>query len=323
MSKLLSLLAPLVIVLALGWYGFSFTFPEEPTLPGKLTTLRLDVDGVQRSSLVYTPAALTEGAPLILVFHGSAGDGQMARMLYGYRWEALAEREGFVVAFPDGFEGHFNGCRKKGPYSANELDIDDIAFMRKLINTLHRHMAINSDAVIATGVSNGGQMALRLALEAPELIRLAAPIATSMPVPENMGCEPSGRPANVLLMNGTDDPMNPFAGGKVALYGLVGDRGDVLSSADSARYWAALGGLPKRPERSYLADRFLGDDSKIQVERWVAPGKPKVAHYIVHGGGHNAPHPDMRLPRVFGGTNRDYAAADLIWAFHKKLPIEP
>ena len=308
--------APVLALLICAWHFFSFQFPEEPRLTGQLQPLRLEVDGLQRTGIIYTPGNLPQGAPLVLVFHGSAGDGETARMLYGYRWEALADSEGFVVIFPDGFEGHFNGCRKKGPYSANELDIDDIAYMRSIVGYAEERFAINAEEVIATGVSNGGQMALRMALEAPEMIALAAPIATAMPVAENMGCESSGRPASVLLMNGTDDPMNPYEGGTVALYGLVGDRGEVLSSAESAHYWASLAGHSSAPERLALPDLFAADDSTISLEQWIAPGKASIAHFTVHGGGHNAGHPDMRFPRAFGGTNRDYAAADLIWEFY-------
>ena len=49
--------------------------------------------------------------------------------------------------------------------------------------------------MFATGISNGGQMALRLALEAPELVRAVAPVAASLPAERNLDCKPPGAPS--------------------------------------------------------------------------------------------------------------------------------
>jgi len=39
----------------------------------------------------------------------------------------------FVASYPEGYEGHWNDCRKKGPYAAKQLQIDDVSFMRALV----------------------------------------------------------------------------------------------------------------------------------------------------------------------------------------------
>lgn len=314
-AKTIGFCATLLIVVGALVYWLGFERVSEPELAGSVVTKTIVWEGQRRTFTYYLPSHLAEEPALVLVFHGSGGNAQQSRAMFGYAFDVLAEQKGFLVAYPDGYEQHFNGCRKAGPYSANELDIDDVGFMRFLTQWFYVEHGANQQQVFATGVSNGGQMALRLALEAPDLIAAAAPIATSLPTPENMGCAASGKPVALLLMNGTEDPMNPYEGGTVALYGLLGDRGTVLSSAASARYWARLAGHSEQPVVEQLPDTRPDDKSVVTVERWEHVGKVPVTHYTVVGGGHNAPHPDIRLPRLLGGTNNDIVAAQEIMNF--------
>ncbi|WP_204333321.1 hypothetical protein, partial [Klebsiella pneumoniae] len=76
-------------------------------------------------------------------------------------------------------------------------------------------------------------MAFRLAAEAPGLPAAIATVAASLPTTENDACRPVERPTAALLINGTRDPINPYLGGKVSLFGF-GDRGAVRSTLDSA-----------------------------------------------------------------------------------------
>ena len=240
MKRFLMLCAALLLVSI--FYLFHFIRAPEPKLPGVLTSAEFRWDGYMRTYTYYTPSRVSDNPALVFVFHGSGGDTQQSRELFGYAFETLAEEHGFLVMYPAGYKNHYNGCRKQAPYQANTLNIDDIGFMRALVDKFMATQNVNSAAVYATGFSNSGQMALRLALEAPELITAVALVSTSIPADDNMDCVASGEPAAVLLMNGTGDPMNPYAGGKVALYGLVGDRGDVISSKTSVLYWANLAG---------------------------------------------------------------------------------
>jgi len=310
-----SLVTVCLLLLAVFVYGLYFRLPPVLVLPGTLESRKVDWDGHSRAYSFYKPANLAAAPALVFVYHGSGGDAEQSRSMYGYAFEELAEEAGFIVAYPEGFENHYNGCRKKGPYAANELQNDDVGFMRLLVGLFVREYAVNAEAVYATGVSNGGQMALRLALEAPDLVAAVAPVATSLPVLANMDCEPSGEPVAFLLMNGTDDPMNPYEGGTVALYGLVGDRGEVLSSHDTVQYWASLAGHTDHPINSTLPDVIQDDGSSVVVTAWQAVNKKPVSLYTIVGGGHNAPHPDLMLPRLLGGTNNDIVAAQEIWRF--------
>ncbi|WP_252406503.1 hypothetical protein, partial [Acinetobacter pittii] len=73
---------------------------------------------------------------MLVVLHGSRGDGAQMRRISGYGFDRLAAQEGFLVAYPDGFEGHWNDCRKAASYSARLRDVDDVAFLRALVARL-------------------------------------------------------------------------------------------------------------------------------------------------------------------------------------------
>ncbi len=289
--------------------------PELPALSGELRRGSLRAGDRERSYSVYVPATLAPRPALVLALHGSMGNGEQMREGTYYRFDELADRDGFAVAYPDGFEEHWNDCRRVAPYSANALDIDDVGFLRALVARLEAELGVDPARVYATGLSNGGQMAYRLALEAPELVAAVAPVAAGLPDAENLDCSPAGKPVAILILNGTLDPMNPFAGGRVALYGLWGDRGSVLSSDASAAWWAELAGHRAPPQRRRYADASRDDASWAELVTWSDGPGPEIAHLVVHGGGHTFPHPRWRYPRFIGRTNHDIDAAVEIWAF--------
>jgi len=66
------------------------------------------VDGRERSFLLHRPAgaARLDAPTLVVVRHG--GFGSAARAQEDYRWGALADREGFLVAYPHGVQRAWN-----------------------------------------------------------------------------------------------------------------------------------------------------------------------------------------------------------------------
>src|SRR5947207_2962337 len=124
----------------------------------------------------------------------------------------------------------------------------------RLTDKIIAELGIDSARVFATGISRGGSMALRLALEAPTRFRAVAAVSENVPAPENFKCKPAGRgTSSVMIMNGTEDPLVPFDGGDVNLFGFFVRRGKVLSSRASGQYFADLNqiaGAPRMDETS-------------------------------------------------------------------------
>jgi polyhydroxybutyrate depolymerase len=116
------------------------------------------IDGVRRSFLVYAPPSYVRGAPVPLVIglHCRPCDGAFLRRLTGF--DAVADRHGFLVAYPDGVGGAFNGMTCCGR-------ADDVTFLRELARELVTTWGADPDRVYLAGISNGGDMSYRAAVE--------------------------------------------------------------------------------------------------------------------------------------------------------------
>lgn len=304
-----------VLLLGSGYYSWLYIgYPDAPDDAGVLRKGSLQVDGRERSFQYYQPSTLADRPALVFVLHGSMGHGDRIRKLMGYDFEQIAEREGFVVIYPDGFEGHWNDCRRTASYSANQQHIDDDAFFLGMIDYFRQRLQRPLAAVFATGYSNGGHMSYRLALEIPDSITAVAAIAASLPAPESSDCSASGQPVSVAILNGTNDPVNPYEGGQVNVLGDT-SRGTVQSSLQTARYWAQLAGVDGEPEVEVLAEVDGDPQTQVVVSRWQREAGPLVWLYTLQGSGHVVPSPDIRYGTFFGGAAGDIRAAEQVWRF--------
>jgi polyhydroxybutyrate depolymerase len=289
--------------------------PEAPALGGVLRRASIRVGDRERTYAFYAPPSLPDNAPLLFALHGSGGDGEQIREMTGYRFDQLAEREGFVVVYPDGFGHNWDDCRKVASYPARALHIDDVGFIRALIERFRESHHVDPARVFAMGYSNGGQMSYRLALEMPDRVLSVAAVSAGLPTPENEDCSPSGKPVSVLIMNGTVDPINPYAGGRVTFFGS-GDRGTVLSSVESARYFAGLAGVTGAPS----VERVGAGDASLWLERstWGSPAAASGVEVVldtIHGGGHTVPQAVVRYPRIVGPTYAGLDGPAEMWSF--------
>jgi polyhydroxybutyrate depolymerase len=233
----------------------------------------------------------------------------------------LADEHGFIVVYPEGYEGHWNDCRKKGPYAAKRLGIDDVSFMRALIAHFRSAYGVDSARVFAVGLSNGGHLSYRLALEAPELVRAVAAVAANLPTEKNFDCTPARGSAAVLILNGTKDPINPFEGGRVTMFGF-GDRGSVLSAYESAAYFARRNGIAGGP----VIERIPQESSAptyAERAQWRSASGAEVVLYTIHGGGHTLPQPRARFPRILGRTHTQLDGPAEIWRFFARRVASP
>lgn len=299
-----------------GWWYLHDEGMDPPPLAGTLQEGSLEHDGLRRTWIAYIPEAKELRPPLMLVLHGSMGDGKQMRAMTRYSFDQLADKYGFVVAYPDGYEKHWNDCRGSAVYEANRKNIDDVGFLRALVRQLEQEQGVDPHRVFAAGYSNGGQLAYRLALEAPGEVRGVAAIAANLPVSENLDCVPSNEPAAVLMIAGTEDPVNPFYGGLVEIFGDA-SRGEVLSAAATAEYWAKLAGYQGRGDQRAWSDR-VDDGTTVKSTEWTAPDRLPVALVAITGGGHTIPYPTLNMPRILGLTSHEMDGAEVVWSFFRR-----
>jgi polyhydroxybutyrate depolymerase len=272
------------------------------------------VGGIERSYLAYIPEHLPPGAPLLFALHGTGGDGARMREETGAEFDRLADTRGFAVIYPTGYKNSWDDCRKTDPLPAKQQKIDDIGFFRALVARFHERHDIDPRRVFVMGYSNGAQMAMRVALEAPDLVAAVAAVSANLPVPDNSVCGHVDKPVAILMMDGTADPVNPFKGGEVRL-GRLGSRGNVMSTEETAAYWATLAGYVGEAEIDKLPHRDPADPTSVTVWDWHEPTMKPVIVFAINGGGHVVPNPRFKFAAVLGRVTGDIDAPQVIWRF--------
>lgn len=271
----------------------------------------------ERTYLFFAPPGLDPGTPhaLVLVFHGGGGDATSAARLTRFR--ALAEREGFLVAFPNAVGGHWNDGRDDDFAESYREGVDDVAFVDAVIADVGRSHAVDAARVYATGISNGGMFVHRLAAERAETIAAIAPVVGGLPEPYAPHVAPA-RPVSVLVIQGTNDPLVPYEGGFVTRFA----RGRVVSTDEALRIWTQRNGCDATVARERLPDVDPGDGCLATVETWSGcDGGVSVELLRLDGGGHAWPGGPRYLPeRFIGKVCSDVDATQTIWRFFAAHP---
>jgi polyhydroxybutyrate depolymerase len=274
--------------------------------------------GYVRTLTVFIPDRLAEvrrPLPAVFVLHGGLGSGANVRRQM--RMDAVAEREGFIVVYPDGLERGWNDgrndrARQRGRAGA----ADDVAFLTLAAQRLIRQGLADPARIYLTGVSNGGMMSLRMACDAPPLFAGIAPIIASLPADIAGRCRPR-RATPLLIINGTADPLVPYNGGEV---GFRGERGAVLPTEETIAFWRRVNGCSSRAMRSQSPGRSAGSRTRAEVSlyRECSSGAP-VALVRIEGGGHRIPgreeRPQPWADRLLGPQNTDFETAEVVWQF--------
>src|SRR5258707_2802931 len=259
------------------------TVAAEPM--GEATRHVSTVGGRERTFIEYVPKTLKPSAPLLFVLHPSGGDAASMRQYSNYEFDELADKHGFLVVYPDGFDNTWNDCRGGSPFPSKRLKIDDAGFIKSLLNHEVTAHAVDRKRVFAAGWSNGAQLAYRLALEYPEDFAGVAAISASMPVKENLDCGQVDNPIPVMIVNGTADPINPFRGGMVNLDGAK--LCHLLSREDTAKYWAKPLGVTAPPQIATLPHK--GGSTPVESMAWVKDGTPRGILDSLQNGGRALP----------------------------------
>ena len=280
----------------------------------------LSHDGLRRHYILYQPSARAEHAgkrPLLLVLHGGGGTHKNMLRLTNERFNQLAERDGFFVVYPQGIDKSWNDGRRDKISGAHRKGIDDVGFLRALIEKLTDQYPIDPRRVFVTGISNGGLMSYQLACSLPDTIRGIAPVTAQIPAAIAPLCRTESA-VSLAVFNGTEDPLVPYHGGQIKVFRQ--QRGAVLSTAETIRIWRQKNGCS--PQATIAAFADLADDGTrvTKIEYGPCDSGAKVALYRIDGGGHTWPDGRQYLPvRWIGRTTRDINGCDEIWAFFKSL----
>jgi polyhydroxybutyrate depolymerase len=270
----------------------------------------------ERGFTIRLPREMPGDRPvsLVLVLHGNQSDGDLAdrggsTMRAWTTFDEQADAWGVAVAYPDGFGGCWADGR--GVTTADEAGVDDVAFLRALIDwSAHRH-GTAPDRTVVAGISNGAFMAHRLATEASAQVAVLAAVAGGFPA-ALLGVRPD-HAVSAMLINGTEDKLQPIEGGYSRRRGPNGElRGRTLSLRETAEHWRTADRCPPGPGETHAT----GLSSRTIHGSGV--GGTRVVAWTVFGGGHSWPGAPMP-PECSEPTTQEFDAAEEICRFAMPL----
>jgi polyhydroxybutyrate depolymerase len=278
----------------------------------------LEVQG--RKVLVHLPTGYdpSHPAPLVLAFHGGGGDAAFMADDTRYGLQRQADQGGFIVAFPNGASrlpgGRFATWNAGACCGyARDHGSDDVGFARAVVSAIGARYAVDARRVFATGMSNGGMLAHRLACEAADVFRAVASVAGTDAATH---CNPS-RPVSVLHIHARDDDHVLFDGG--AGPGAFRDPSTVMqfvSVPETVARWVQRDQCGASPQRVLQVSGAYCD-----VYKDCAEGA-RVQLCVTDTGGHSWPGADRVRPGKEAASTALDASA-VIWRFFDSQAPRP
>jgi polyhydroxybutyrate depolymerase len=246
------------------------------------------VDGSNRSYLLHVPAGYDKDkpTPLVLNFHGFMSNPETQNAASGFA--AMSDREGFILATPDG------GIGWRFVQSARDANT---AFVRELVANLRADLCVDPKRIYAAGKSQGGFMSSWLGCNAPDQFAAIAPVSGIYEPPA--GCAP----IPIIEFHGSADSTVPFGGGHVLVLGKFPGAVAVMDE------WARVNGCGGAPQIEQVTPH---------VRRATYPDcKAATVQYLTDAG-----HTWPGSPVTEGDktTPADLPASQLIWEFFKANP---
>ncbi|UYN82821.1 MAG: alpha/beta hydrolase [Microcella sp.] len=209
-------------------------------------------DALPTINLDEWPHLFTEGAtadaPVVLTLHGTGGDEREIAAL------GTALVPGAAVLSPRGrvLEGRANRWFRR--LSEGVFDVDDViaraAELAAFVVAAQSRYALENRTLIATGFSNGANIALATALLHPTVVSRVVAFSGMHPFGDRE-LQGSSQGVELLLLNGDHDPMAPAAsvaqlegfasgrGASVTRHTRPGGHGVDGSEVQAAKVWLA------------------------------------------------------------------------------------
>ncbi len=241
------------------------------------------IDGLTRRWYTYVPESYDGSAevPLVVAIHGYSS--AITAFTGDSRWQNVADDYGFIVAFAQAYVNDAAYSTENGScipvpawnnysliYSnVSKEEVDDVSFIKQLVDITKENYSIDNTRVYATGHSNGSAMTWMLAQDAPEYFTAMAPIgfnwgsypgyALGEDAVDYSGCEENTYVLPVWCMTGSYD-----VGEKI-------DYSEGTKNGNTVAYWKAYNGTADegviteevratRAEHTYTTTSYVGQN---------------------------------------------------------------
>ena len=252
--------------------------------------------GEDRPAQVQIPSDYTTSTryPLIIVLHGYNVNGALQSIYLGL--DTRVDTKQYVLVVPDGTES-LNGtrfwnatpacCARVAAFEsqideAEYTQIDDVEYIRNLIEEAAATYSIDVERIGLIGHSNGGFMALRMACEASDLVTSVVSLAGST-FADDASCAPATNPVSVLALHGDADETILYDGGAILNEPYPGaletiDRFAALAGCDTNNPVVGTNldvvGNIDGSETSVV--EFSDCAESVDVELWTLAGAPHI-----------------------------------------------
>ena len=300
-----SALAVLMAMLSLALFGAGCAVSN--------TTIRTSFtfDGKTRAFEFLVPESYTgeTPVPLLMVLHGKDQSVSDIQTVTGF--DDIAEREGFIVVYPEAYEGAWNDGRVAPGQASYAEDVNDVGFLVEVASQVIANYAIDTDRLYLCGFSNGAIMTHRMAFEVADSFAAFGCVASAIPIDLPSLFTPVA-PVNLCMMHGTADTTIPWEGGTP-----FPNLGTVLSVPDSVGYWIGHNGCSEDPTITQLPNRESNDRTVVNVYAYgPCDSGTEVVFYEIMNGGHTWPgSPASQALFTQGNISRDLDGAETLWAF--------
>jgi len=252
-------------------------------------------EGLDRNYALYVPASYEglEATPLVFNLHGFGSNAAEEQFYTGMQF--VADREGFLLCFPNGLENSWNVGWNFGSSA------DDVGFIDQILTEISGEYNVNSQKVYSCGMSNGGFMSYTLACELNDKIAAVASVTGAMAESYVPNCVPN-RAVPVMQIHGTADNVVFYEGTE-----------DVNIPIEAVvQFWVNNNGCNTRADTIVVDNTDTTDGSTaVRIEYNQCSADESVVFYKIEGGGHTWPGASLTI----GVTNRDFNASQEIWNF--------
>jgi len=197
---------------------------------------------------------------------------------------------------------------------------DDVAFLNQMLDAIALKYSIDVHRIYATGLGDGGFMALRVGCNMADRVAAIAPVGAALP--KAMICLPA-RPVSALFISGTEDPVVHYNGGT-----FKPGRFPLLSAEESAKSWAKFDRCTEKPSEAKLPALNKDEKGAKETKSFTFTGcheNAQVVLYAVKDGGNTWPGGELySTEKEVGKVSHALNANESVWSFlsARKLPSE-
>ena len=276
---------------------------------------QVQAGGRQRNYLIHIPTGYRgEPVPLVFVFHG--GGGKAPGIAKTTEYTAVADRENFIVVFPNGTGqgggnngGYWNAGSGRGEGPAEKANVDDVGFVRAMLDQIEGKYAVDKRRIYATGLSKGGMFSYLLACRMSDTFAAVGIVSATMTAPD---CAPSN-PVAILHIHGTADENVPINGGAGD---LSRDDANYEPVAKVMEFWRT-----RDKCSAQTTEKSEAPDTKCYSYTECAGAD--VKYCVIQGEGHGWPGA-AKLAKWQEQNNvyitQDFSATEETWAWFKAHP---